>query len=62
MITASPVGEEEAGPSGRGAEGVAVPPWKRREARGEWESGDATAEPNTALSLKQRRERCKARC
>jgi len=34
MITASPVGEEEAGPSGRGAKGVAVPPWKRREGGG----------------------------
>ncbi|HNW79929.1 MAG TPA: hypothetical protein PKJ91_00440 [Methanoregulaceae archaeon] len=32
MITASPLGEEEAVPSGRGAKGVAVPPWKRREA------------------------------
>jgi|GEM_PF-2221820 len=34
MITASPLGEEEAVPSERGAEGVAVPPWKRREAGG----------------------------
>ena len=32
MITASPLGEEEAVPSGRGAKGVAVPPWKRQEA------------------------------
>jgi hypothetical protein len=31
-ITASPLGEEEVIPSGRGAKGVAVPPWKRREA------------------------------
>ncbi len=34
MITTSPLGEEEAVPSGRGAKGVAVPPWKRREAGG----------------------------
>ena len=34
MITASPLGEEEAVPSERGAKGVAVPPWKRREAGG----------------------------
>ena len=34
MITASPLGEEEAVPLGRGAKGVAVPPWKRREAGG----------------------------
>ena len=34
IITASPLGEEEAVPSGRGAKGVAVPPWKRREAGG----------------------------
>jgi len=33
-FTASPLGEEEAVPSGRGAKGVAVPPWKRREAGG----------------------------
>ncbi len=34
MITASPLGEEEASHQGRGAKGVAVPPWKRREAGG----------------------------
>lgn len=32
MITASPMGEEEAIPSGRGAKGRSSAPWKRREA------------------------------
>jgi len=34
MITASHLGEEEAGPEDEERKGVAVPPWKRREAGG----------------------------
>ncbi len=54
MITASPVGEEEAGPSGRGAKGVAVPPWKRREAGGVGRNGDAGALINDEEDLQNK--------